>query len=82
MPQVHDIGKKHFLQFMKYPTRKFPFLDLGSTYEIEEPYRSGESLVFRVPLTRRAVVVGRWVGVMSEDQALRTAIRMRELDVV
>ena len=81
MPQIHDIGKRHFVHTMKYPTRQFPILDRGETQEIEDPYRNGRSVVVRVPLTRSAVVVGRWQTRFSEDTALRRAIQARDLDV-
>lgn len=81
MPQVHDIGPKHFTHVMKYPTRKFPIVDRGETQEIEEPFRVGNALVVRIPLTRTAVVIGHWVGSRPEEEALATAIQMRELDV-
>lgn len=82
MPQVHDIGKKHFVHVMKYPSKNFPLLDLGETQEIETPYRYGKSIVLRVPLSTGAVVVGRWLSEEPEDSALRRAIRARDLDVV
>lgn len=81
MPNVHQIGKRHFAHTMKYPSRKFPIIDRGNTAEIEAPYRYGQSLVVRMPLSSKAVVVGRWTGVSAdEDAALRHAIGWRELD--
>jgi len=81
MPQIHDIGKHHFVHTMKYPDRNFPIVDRGETQEIEDPYRSGQSWVLRVPLSRAAVVVGRWTSRVDEDSALRRAIMARDLDV-
>jgi hypothetical protein len=81
MPQIHDIGKRHFVHTMKYPARSFPLIDRGDTQEIEDPYRNGTSLVFRIPLSRTAVVFGRWQTRYSEDYALRRAIQARDLDV-
>lgn len=81
MPQIHDIGKHHFVHTMNYPTTAFPLIDKGETQEIEQPYRNGRSLVFRIPLSRTAVVVGRWQTRFSEDTALRRAIQARDLDV-
>lgn len=81
MPQIHDIGKKHFVHAMNYPTRKFPIIDRGDTQEIEAPYRNGRSLVFRIPLSRTAVVFGRWQTRLHEETALRRAIMARDLDV-
>lgn len=81
MPELHQIGRHHFVHTMKYPNTKFPLLDVGETQEIEDPYRYGRSVVMRVPFARSAVVVGRWVGEESEDTALRRAIGARDLDV-
>lgn len=81
MPQIHDIGKRHFVHAMQYPTRNFPLVDRGETQEIENPYRNGRSLVFRLPLSRAALVVGRWQTRLSEETALRRAIQARDLDV-
>ncbi len=81
MPEVHDIGKKTFVHGMRYPTRRFPLVDRGQTTEIEYPYRAGASLVFRVPLSTRAVVLGRWTEQQDEETALRGAIGWREIDV-
>lgn len=64
---------------MDYPTRKFPVVDKGHTQEIEWPYRTGASLVVRIPFTKQAVVLGRWTGSKDEEQALSEAIGVREL---
>lgn len=82
MPHVHQIGAQHFVHTMRYPTRDFPLIDKGETQEIEDPYRYGNSLVFRVPLSRAAIVVGKWTAQEPEDSALRRAIKARDLDVV
>lgn len=67
---------------MKYPSRRFPFVERGTTREIEEPFRRGASIVARIPFTRQGLVVGRWSATaMTEDEALRQAIGLRELDV-
>jgi hypothetical protein len=79
MPQVHNIGESMYVHTMKYPSRKFPITEPGSTQEIESPYRIGYGRVFRIPLTRSAVVVGRWKESREEQDALTGAIGMREL---
>lgn len=81
MPQLHDIGRKHFVHTMAYPTKKFPILDRGETQEIEEPFRLGRSWVIRLPFSRSAVVFGHWVSEQDETEALRRAIKVRDLDV-
>lgn len=77
MPAVHYIGKKWFTQFMRYPTRKFPIVDRGHTQEIEWPFRTGDSWVVRVPATTAAMVVGKWVGSLDEQEALESALSAR-----
>lgn len=78
MPQVHDIGPL-FAHQMTYPTRKFPLVDVGHTQEIEWPYRSGRALVFRIPLSTQAFVVGLWGESRDEERALAEAIGAREV---
>lgn len=68
-----------YVHTMKYPSRKFPLTEAGHTHEIESPYRVGRGRVFRIPLTTAAVVVGRWGKAQDEDDALTSAIGMREL---
>lgn len=48
-----------------------PVFHTAETTEIEEPFRYGKGLVFRLPLTRRAIVVGRWKGEQFENAAMR-----------
>lgn len=81
MPEVHDIGSHYFVHAMKYPTKKFPFIDKGNTQEIEWPYRTGDSLVMRFPWSRSSVVLGKWNGKKNETDALTQAIGVRELGV-
>lgn len=47
-----------------------PVFHTAETNEIEEPFRYGKGLVFRFPLTRRVIVIGRWVGERSETEAM------------
>ena len=81
MPQVSNIGNKYFAHQMRYPSTDFPLMEPGTTQEIEEPYRRGRSMVFRLPLTTRALVLGRWGAPVDEDTALRHAMKARDLDV-
>lgn len=64
---------------MSYPNTKFPLSEKGHTQEIEHPYRTGQSVVVRVPFTRRALVIGKWTGEKYEEDALTGAIGLREL---
>lgn len=79
MPQIHDIGNSHYVHQMDYPSRKFPIIDKGNTQEIEWPYRVGNALVFRVPFTTKAFVLGHWVSRKDEEDALTSAIGAREV---
>lgn len=49
----------------KYPSRAVapvtpPLSEVASPRELEDPFRVGHGRVFRIPLTRRAVVLGWW----------------------
>lgn len=80
MPMAHDVGKTWFVQVMPYPISGFwPLVEVGHTQEIEGDYRSGKSLVFRLP-RKRALVVGRWTSqINDEEEALSRALRAREV---
>ena len=80
MPQVKQLGSNTYTHLMEYPTKKFPVIDRGHTQEIEYPFRAGSGLVFRIPFTRRAVVVGRWTSETPEEEALTGAIGARKLE--
>lgn len=48
----------------RYPGRRVsgrpPLTEPAAPRELEQPYRKGHGRVFRIPLTRRAVVIGYW----------------------
>jgi len=69
-------------QIIKYPHRNaLPIVEKGWTNEIDEPYRKGSCLVFRLPFTKPGLVIG-WFGrAQDETEALTAAIWGRELDV-
>lgn len=67
---------------LKYPHRKpLPVVEKGWTHEIDEPFRRGSCLVFRLPFTKPALVIGWWLETQDEDDALTAAIWGRKLDV-
>lgn len=69
-------------QVIKYPHRKpLPILEKGWSNEIEEPFRRGSCLVFRIPFTRPGFVLGKWGEEQDEDVALTAAIWGKNLDV-
>lgn len=78
MPKVHNIGPI-FIQFTKFPYEWDGKLTVrGWTQEIEEPYRTATPLIVRLP-NYRALVLGRWSGMMTEEEALSGAIETRDV---
>ena len=41
--------------------KALPIIEIGSTTEIERPYRKGKCLVFRAPFTEPGFYIGLWV---------------------
>lgn len=54
--ETHDLGRL-FVHTMRVPTGG-PLVELGTTHEVEEPWRVGRSAVLRA--WRHALVVGWW----------------------
>ena len=78
MPKAHNIGPL-FVQLTKFPYEwDGKFVVRGWTQEIEEPYRTSEPLIFRLP-NYRALVVGRWTGAKDEEDALNSALERRDV---
>ena len=50
------------------------------TQEIETPYRGGHGWALRLPFTRQALVVGKWVKEYDEASGLTRAIVGRAMD--
>lgn len=82
MAQTRNITRNWFISSVRYAHRGWPWIETGTTNEIEPPYRGGSSLVVRLPFTRVALVVGRWGPPRSEQEGLLAAIggQMRDLD--
>ena len=73
MPKAHNIGPL-FVQVTNFPYEWGSKLVVkGWTQEIEEPYRTSEPLIFRLP-NYKALVVGRWTGAKDEEEALNSAL--------
>jgi hypothetical protein len=81
MRPIHHIWFTHFwFQFLVYPRRNVPLTEIGETQEAGYPWRVGRCRVFRLPLTRRAVAVGKWTSYIRREQVEGfTTITMREL---
>ena len=78
MPKVHNIGPI-FVQVTKFPYDWGNKLVVrGWTQEIEEPFRTSQPLILRLP-KYKALVCGRWTGVKNEEEALTGALETREV---
>ena len=80
MAKTHDFGKKYFWHFMVYPLKPKVVFETSTTQEIEDPFRFGKGVVFRLPLTRLSIVIGKWVARYEESQALTNAIAGRPVE--
>jgi hypothetical protein len=80
MPKVHDIGKTRFIQILENYRVEWGwrFIVRGWTQEIEPPFRSAKPLIVRLPKDK-ALVYGRWVAQLTEEEALNQAIQGRVL---
>jgi len=80
MPKIHNIGPTHFVQYIDFPvTWGKKFVVRGWTQEIDQPFRTSEPLIFRMPF-HKALVMGKWTGkVEDEEEALLRAIEGRVL---
>jgi hypothetical protein len=73
-----DVGPFYW-HTLVYPVKPKEFLERAETQEIAEPYRGGVGVSIRLPLTRLAIVIGKWNARFDEGQALTNAIRGRYL---
>jgi len=81
MAKVHDYGKHNrFFQYYKfYPANwGWKIVVRGWTQEIEEPFRTAEPLIVRLPF-KKALVFGQWTGQLDEERALSRAVQERVL---
>jgi hypothetical protein len=74
MAQTHDLGNLFAHTVRLKPDS--PLVHRAVTNEIEVPYRTSQSWVFRIPKTTYGVVLGRWIKTeRSETEALGFALR-------
>ena len=79
MPKVHNIGPKHFVQLIDFPVIWGPKIVVrGWTQEIEEPFRTAQPFLVRLP-KYKALAFGKWTGFKTEEEALNLALEMREV---
>lgn len=77
MPKVHNIGTR-FVQVTKFPYDwGHKYLVRGWTQEVEEPFRTAEPFIVRLP-GYRALVFGKWTGTKTEAEAFE-ALGAREV---
>ena len=78
MPKAHNIGPL-FVQVTNFPYEwGNKFVVKGRTQEIEEPFRTSEPLIFRLP-SYKALVLGVWTGAKDEEEALNSALERRDV---
>lgn len=77
---THDLGRFYATRVHYATTENPPFMEVGQTCMIEEPYRVGKCLVLRVPFSRHAVVIGWWGPPGEEVATLSKAIGYRKLE--
>lgn len=80
MAKLHNIGPRHFVQFLHFPAQWEGKLWVrGWTQEISEPYRRAEPIIIRLPFYK-AFVVGKWQDKeYEEEEALMHAVQYREV---
>jgi len=79
MPKVYNIGPKHFVQLIDLPVVwGNKFIVRGWTQEIEEPFRTSEPFLVRLP-KYKALAFGKWTGFKNEEEALKSALNTREV---
>ena len=78
MPKAHNIGPA-FVQLTNFPYKWGKKIAVrGWTQEIEEPFRTANPLIVRLPFYK-ALVFGKWTGMKSEEEALNGALGRRDL---
>ena len=78
MANPRDIGPFYW-HTLVYPVKPKELWEKAETQEIDTPFRGGVGISIRLPLTRLALVIGKWVFQFEESQALTNAIRGRAL---
>lgn len=79
MAKTRDLGP-FFWHPMIYPIKPPVLWERSETQEIDGKYRFGEGIAIRLPFTRLALVIGRWIASYDESQALTIAIHGRAME--
>lgn len=73
MAKTHDVGP-YYWHALVYPVKPPSIIERAETQEIEGQYRGGHGWAIRVPLTRVALIVGKWTTTYDESSGLTRAI--------
>ncbi len=76
MSHTHDAGPL-FVHTMRLPlarTWRVRLVERAQTQETSQPFRVGHSVMFRLPWTLTAVVLGVWGRPIDEDEAMYRAL--------
>jgi hypothetical protein len=77
--QTKDVGNLYWHP-LTYPYKPRGLAERADTQELDSPFRRGKGIAFRVPFSRKAIVVGVWKKTgYTESQALTYAIKGRGL---
>jgi len=76
---TRGVGSFYWHAFV-YPIKPPVLWERAETQEIAEPFRFGIGISLRLPLTRLALVMGRWTAQYEEGQALTNAIKGRVME--
>jgi hypothetical protein len=80
MAEPHTLGTLHW-HTLRYPEwMPVPIVNRSTTTEIDPPFRTGPCWILRVPLTRTALVAGRWRERLDEPEAWQRALSMRVVE--
>lgn len=77
--QTKDVGNIYW-HSLTYPYKPKGLVERADTQELDHPFRRGKGIAFRVPFSRKALVMGVWKKTgYTESQALTYAIKGRGL---
>lgn len=79
MSATRNIGPFYWTH-IKYPYKPKELIEPAHTQEIDGLFRLGNGWALRIPLTKHALVFGKWVAAKTESQALTDAIGGRILN--
>lgn len=74
---THDLGRL-YIHSMTVP-RSGPLVELGTSHEVEEPWRVGRCVVLRV--WKRALVVGWWGPGRTREEVVAAELDAQAVDV-